>query len=67
MIIMSKVAVVKNCMFCKKDTEIPVTKDQLQRINSGSEPIQSVIPNVSPAERELFISGICGECFDDMF
>lgn len=29
--------------------------------------IQDIIPNVSPAYREMFISGICPECWDKMF
>ena len=28
--------------------------------------IQRIFPEISPDKRELLISGICGECFDDM-
>lgn len=29
--------------------------------------IQDALPNKTPAERELVLSGICGECYDKMF
>ena len=29
--------------------------------------IQEALPYLSAGERELFISGICGACFDNMF
>lgn len=29
--------------------------------------VQDVLPNLSPSERERFISGICPDCWDAMF
>ena len=29
--------------------------------------IQNAMPYLSPAEREILISGFCGRCFDEMF
>lgn len=34
---------------------------------SGSIFIQDAMPYLSPSERELLISGICGDCFDEIF
>lgn len=51
---------------CDYTVEIPVTDKQLERYQNG-ELIQNVLPNVSPGDRELFISGICGTCFDNVF
>jgi hypothetical protein len=33
----------------------------------GGELIQNVFPQLSEGDRELMISGNCGECFDEMF
>lgn len=29
--------------------------------------VQDAFPDMSPSERELLVSGICGDCFDAMF
>lgn len=64
---MSKTSIIKTCVFCKEDKSIPVTQEQLERINARSERIQDILPHVSAGDREMFISGICGKCFDNMF
>jgi hypothetical protein len=43
-----------------------VTDEQLFRHSMGVK-IQNVCLNLTPAEREIIISGICGECYDQMF
>lgn len=60
------VMLVGECGSCNYKTEIPVTDEQLTKFNEG-ELIQKVLPNVSPGDRELFISGMCGDCFDRIF
>lgn len=62
---MSSVLVAK-CKSCDYEVHIPITEDQLLKYKNG-ETIQRVLPNVSPDDRELFISGLCGKCFDKMF
>lgn len=54
------------CGVCGKSEDVPVSSDQLARWKSG-ELIQRVMPELSSAQRELLISGICGTCFDVMF
>jgi len=58
--------ITKKCISCDYEAKISATNEQLQRYQNG-ELIQNVFPNVSPGDRELFISGICGTCFDNMF
>jgi hypothetical protein len=55
------------CIQCHKDYEVPITEAQLVRWRSGNEHIQHIVPEMSPALREMLISGICGVCFDAMF
>lgn len=54
------------CRECKEYKDIPVTRAQLEAWTGGML-IQRAMPNVSPDDRELLISGTCGPCFDKMF
>lgn len=56
----------KVCGFCGVNHELQVNKQDLSRFENG-EHIQTVMPYLSADERELFVSGICGSCFDSMF
>lgn len=50
------------------DVEVRVRKSQLKQwLQRPAEHIQYVFPDLSPAERELFISGCCGDCWNKMF
>jgi len=54
------------CRKCKKNYEIDVTDRQIEAWQDGLL-IQKAMPNISPAERELFISGFCSECWKKIF
>jgi hypothetical protein len=55
------------CNRCKKEQTIGgITLAKLKHYQDG-ELIQNVLPELSPDQRELLISGICGKCFDEMF
>jgi hypothetical protein len=45
---------------------LPVTTEQLSRWKRG-ELIQSAMPHLSNADRELLISGVCGICWLALF
>lgn len=56
------------CPFCDHVSIVELTDEQYEAVmNRGSERIQDVIPDLSPSVRELFISGICSRCWDEMF
>lgn len=57
-----------NCLGdCKKTYTITVFGPDLFAWNQGTH-AQSAFPYLSDADRELlFMSGICGECWDKMF
>jgi hypothetical protein len=57
--------ITKTCIDCGKDTVMMVDPSDLARLDS--EHIQNVMPYLTDGERELFISGICGSCFDALF
>lgn len=54
------------CRQCRESIDIPFTEEQLKRWKAG-ELIQRVMPELSPDQREVLISGICGTCFDRIF
>lgn len=54
------------CHDCGKEYHITVTLNELLAYANG-ELVQRAFPALSKAERELFISATCGECFDRMF
>jgi hypothetical protein len=54
------------CYQCRRWYNILVNRDDLQDYFEG-EYIQSALSYLSPNERELLLSQICGDCFDKMF
>lgn len=69
------VAAVKNrsdiaevtCITCVKNYAIIYNREDMVDWLSGKSYIQDCLPYLSNGERELLISGICGECFDKIF
>jgi len=60
--------VLRNCIECNKVAAINATKEQMSEYFSGESFIQDIFPNVSSDDREqLFLSGLCGECWDRIF
>jgi len=62
----------QQCISCKKQIEIELSEKQYSQlkdwIKSGyKEYVQVAIPTLKPEYRELFISGYCSECFDNIF
>lgn len=54
------------CQGCKVEYRLMLPQDGINLYLSGAH-IQDAFPMLSPAERELMISGFCGGCFDEMF
>jgi|SanBayMetagenome_1026888.scaffolds.fasta_scaffold09717_3 L-lysine 2,3-aminomutase len=55
------------CKHCGRQFYLTFNKSDMYDWLSGSLPIQSALPYLSANERELLLSGTCGECFDKMF
>ena len=55
-----------DCPMCGYSMTAFVTSQQMFAYNQGAY-IQDVLPTYSPDERERFMSGICGECWNQMF
>lgn len=54
------------CCVCGKQHSFTLNRDKYQRWIMG-EHIQNVFPELSIVDREILISGTCGECFDQLF
>jgi len=54
------------CYECQRPVVINVNADDWKAWQHG-ELIQNAMPYLSSAEREIMISGICGDCFDKLF
>jgi hypothetical protein len=52
------------CGMCKKGYTLRVNLSDLDRWNHKDGLAQDIFPYLSPDERELLISRICGTCFD---
>lgn len=57
--------IVKKCNSCKKSFTINVNRDKYYNWLLGT-PIQVAIPSLTSSERELLISGTCGNCYDEL-
>lgn len=54
-----------NCPFCGKRQYVTVEQEDYNRYVDG-ELAQNAFPYLTPAEREIIISGICDECWNKM-
>lgn len=54
------------CLHCKKEENIEVSAEALQRWKNGLL-AQEAFPDLSPEQREMFISKICPSCWDKLF
>lgn len=54
------------CPTCGESLTVELPTSNLFAYNQGAS-ITEVFPNLAPAERERFISGTCGTCWNAMF
>ena len=57
-----------SCRMCRKTHSLKVRVEDYLTFDSPDRPhIQDIFPYLTPAERELLISGTCEECWNKMF
>ncbi len=54
------------CNLCDDTKELIIYEEDYQRFQAGTK-VQLAFPYLSADDRELLISGTCGECFDKLF
>jgi hypothetical protein len=52
------------CPWCGQENSVEMTDEQYKKYTSGDETIQRIFPELTPATREILITGICGKCWD---
>lgn len=59
----------KECIKCHKIVKIDLTDEQLRKIENKEDLIQRIMPNgqYTKEQREMFLSGLCQECWDELF
>jgi hypothetical protein len=55
------------CVFCSREYVVFVNAEDVNAWLSGSGLIQDVMPYLSANDREMLISRICPECWDETF
>ena len=60
------VTVIVGCIKCAEGQHITVGNADLDAWQGGKN-IQDAMPYLSVDDREILISGICGECFDKIY
>jgi len=58
--------IVTECPFCGCVNFINVSDNEYREWQNG-ELVQKAFPKLSAGEREMLISGICPDCWDNMF
>ena len=60
------------CSRCGRIVKIPCSEEsyvnaQFWNSHTDPRPIQEVFPDMSPEHREMFITGYCPKCWDEIF
>ena len=66
---MAKVIIERTCVCCGNIVPIQVEETDWELFNNSPlrPHVQDCFPYLTPDEREMFLSGICKACWDDMF
>ena len=58
--------ITKQCFSCNKLVSFEVSEEGYDKYIKGAH-VQNAFPNLSAELREMFLSGICPTCWDEMF
>jgi hypothetical protein len=56
----------QTCIKCGKIYKFPVFVEDLEKYTKRQEGIQYALPYISPEYRELMLSGICPDCWEEI-
>ena len=54
------------CKYCGRSFFLMCPSDGLRTWLSGDKKIQDALPTLKPSARELMISHVCADCFEDL-
>ena len=59
--------VVRNCPMCGTTKAMRIKYEVYEEIMERNRPIQDIVPDFNPTEREFLISGYCPDCQELLF
>lgn len=57
----------RECLFCHETSSVEVPDAVADAVRERTAPIQALLPDTAPEQRELLISGIHPTCWDATF
>ena len=63
---MANIQIRKNCPICNHEHSVTVDEEKWKKYQNGEGNIQNIFSELSAAEREILITGICGKCWDNV-
>ena len=63
---MSKIELKRNCPVCRRTQFVVVEQEDYDKYQNGMY-VQDAFPYLRAEQREMFITGICSECWKKMF
>lgn len=63
------ITLTRECVYCRAQVDIKVRKKDADEFYNSKRRrlIQHIFPYLTEGDREMFISGICPVCWDEMF
>ena len=55
------------CPRCHQIVELPLKEAEFLAWNPSKTFVQTQFPQLSPSQREMFLSGICEKCWNEIF
>ena len=55
------------CPRCHKTVELPLKEEELLAWNQNKTFVQNQFPKLTPGQREMLLSGLCEECWNEIF
>lgn len=55
------------CPHCHKVIELPIKEEELLAWNPNEQFVQEAFPELTPGQREMLLSGLCEECWNEIF
>jgi hypothetical protein len=56
-----------DCRICGKTVNLVIEQEDFKKFKNREGAVQNIFPYLSADEREMLISGICSDCWEELF
>ncbi len=56
-----------DCRICGKTVNLVIEQEDFKKFKNREGAVQNIFPYLSADEREMLISGICPDCWEELF